>query len=261
MIKPLFLTDLDDTLFQSRRKLKGISDISSFRVGALDRKSSPHSFMTQQQAMLVDWLLAHAEVIPVTARNTEQLSRVQIPFNSWRIVSHGAVILTPDGSVDEHWQSVVVSELLSYRDKLCELARLSQRLIASCGMDAWARMDYEYGDVPVFLIIKHRDYGKLDELTRLADCLTQENPFQQNFYFHQNNNNLTVLPKCVDKGLATQHLLQRLRNERGVFPIIGLGDSLSDHRFMQLCDWFGMPQQSQFAGTLMTALFGAVNNE
>ncbi|MDC9582676.1 hypothetical protein PSI15_14060 [Xenorhabdus sp. PR6a] len=263
MIKPVFLTDLDDTLFQSRRKLAGTADISlsSLRVSALDRKSSPHSYMTEKQSMLVDWLLAHAEVIPVTARNTEQLNRVQIPFRSWRIVSHGAVILTPEGSVDEHWQAHMLSELMSYRDQLGELAHLSHRLIASYGMEAWARLDDEYGDVPVFLIIKHRHHDRLNELNRLVQAFAQENHFQQNFYFHQNNNNLTVLPKCVDKGLATRHLLQRLRAERGIFPVIGLGDSLSDHRFMQLCDWFGMPQQSQFADTLMTALFGAVNNE
>ncbi|OTA20201.1 hypothetical protein Xbed_01676 [Xenorhabdus beddingii] len=263
MIKPVFLTDLDDTLFQSRRKMKGASPIPAFRVGALDRKNSPHSYMTEEQSMLVDWLLAHAELIPVTARNTEQFKRVQIFGHSWSIVSHGAVLLTPEGAVDEQWQSHMLPELMPYRDKLQEWERLCHRLIASHGLDAWARIDYEYGDMPVFLIIKHRDHDRLNELNLLAETLAQENhaDFQQHFYFHQNNNNLTLLPRCVDKGMATRHLLQRLRAERGAFPVIGLGDSLSDHRFMQLCDWFGMPRQSQFADTLMTALFGVVNNE
>lgn len=261
MTKPVLLTDLDDTLFQSRRKIKSASASSDFRVGALDRKSSPHSYMTEEQSMLVDWLLAHAECIPVTARNTEQLSRVQIPFNSWCIASHGAVLLTPEGVVDEHWQSHMLQELMPYREKLQALERWSHHLIESYGMDAWARLDYEYGDIPVFLIIKHRDHDSLNELNLLAETLVKENHFyfHQHFYIHQNNNNLTLLPKCVDKGLATRHLLQRLRAERGVFPVIGLGDSLSDYRFMHMCDWFGMPRQSQFADTLMTALFGAVN--
>ncbi|WP_237386252.1 hypothetical protein [Xenorhabdus sp. Sc-CR9] len=269
MIKPVFLTDLDDTLFQSRRKLKNILDASLLRVGALDRKSSPHSYMTEEQFMLVDWLLTHAEVIPVTARNTEQFGRVQLPFNSWRIVSHGAVILTPEGLVDECWQSHMLAELMPYRDQLRTLEELSERLIAFHGIDARVRIDYEYGDVPVFLIIKHQNHDRLDELNVLAEALIQENDFhrdqnvhiQESFYIHHNNNNLTLLPNCVDKGLATRHLLQRLRAERGIFPVIGLGDSLSDYRFMQLCDWFGMPQKGQFADTLMTTLFGAVNNE
>ncbi|PHM44983.1 hypothetical protein Xmau_01188 [Xenorhabdus mauleonii] len=267
MVKPVFLTDLDDTLFQSRRKMEDISDVSSFRVGAVDRQLSPHSFMTAKQSMLVDWLLAHAEVIPVTARNTEQLSRVQMPFSSWRIASHGSVLLTPEGAIDEGWQSHMLRELMPFRDQLQELECLSRQLITEYGINAWVRLDCEYGDVPVFLIIKHRDCDRSHELNALADALMkkmslhQDPRIQQNFYIHKNSNNLTLLPKCVDKGLAAHHLLHRLRAERGVFPVIGLGDSLSDHRFMQLCDWFGMPQQSQFADTLMTALFGAVNNE
>ncbi|AOM41393.1 hypothetical protein [Xenorhabdus hominickii] len=266
MIKPVFLTDIDDTLFQSYRKMDNTSDMSLFRVGALDRKGSPQSYLIEKQSMLVDWLLAHAEVIPVTARNTEQFHRVQLPFHSWCIVTHGAVILTPEGSIDEHWRSHMLSALMPYRDKLRELERLAHCLIASHGMDAWVRIDYEYGDMPVFLIIKHRNCDNLDDLDVLAEALTQaiaewSDSGDFHFYFHQNNNNLTLLPKCVDKGLATRHLLQKLRAERGVFPVIGLGDSLSDYRFMQLCDWFGMPQQSQFADKLMNSLFGAVNNE
>ncbi len=31
--------------------------------------------MTEEQAMLVDWLLEHADLIPVTARGTEEISR------------------------------------------------------------------------------------------------------------------------------------------------------------------------------------------
>ncbi|CBJ80904.1 conserved hypothetical protein [Xenorhabdus bovienii str. Jollieti] len=264
MIKPVFLTDLDDTLFQTRRKIKKAPDIESCRVGALDRKYSPCSYMTEEQSILIDWLLAYAEVIPVTARNTEQLSRVKIPFNSWRIAAHGAVLLTPESTLDQEWQAHILAELTPYRDQFRELEHLSHRLIAAHGIEAWARIDYEYGDVPVYLVIKHRDCNRLEGLDVLAENITQEmaDVFDSgNFYLHQNNNNLTLLPKCIDKGLATRHLLTRLRTERGVFPIIGLGDSLSDHRFMKLCNWFGMPQHSQFANTLMTSLFGTVNNE
>lgn len=84
MNKPVFLCDLDDTLFQTRRKMVDELDLPPFRVGALDRSLTPRSFMTEEQSMLVDWLLEHAEFIPVTARGTEEISRVNIPFSSWR---------------------------------------------------------------------------------------------------------------------------------------------------------------------------------
>ncbi|TNC53476.1 hypothetical protein FHB93_30810, partial [Klebsiella quasipneumoniae] len=56
--------------------------------------------------------------------------------------------------------------------------------------------------------------------------------------------------------LAVSWLLENLPQERGVFPGIGLGDSLRDHRFMKLCSWFGLPRQSQFAEAISQHIFG-----
>ncbi|MFU7617224.1 hypothetical protein ACNAPE_28765, partial [Klebsiella pneumoniae] len=103
MNKPVVFSDLDDTLFQTRRKMVDELALEPFRTGALDRSLTPRSFMTEEQAMLVDWLLEHADLIPVTARGTEEISRVQIPFRSWAVTTHGAVILRPDGTPDSDW--------------------------------------------------------------------------------------------------------------------------------------------------------------
>lgn len=80
MNKPVVLSDLDDTLFQTRRKMVDELALEPFRTGAVDRTLNPRSFMTEEQSMLVDWLLEQAELIPVTARGTEEISRVRIPF-------------------------------------------------------------------------------------------------------------------------------------------------------------------------------------
>ncbi len=79
MNKPVVLSDLDDTLFQTRRKMVDELALEPFRTGAVDRTLNPRSFMTEEQSMLVDWLLEQAELIPVTARGTEEISRVRIP--------------------------------------------------------------------------------------------------------------------------------------------------------------------------------------
>ncbi|VTP59689.1 Uncharacterised protein [Serratia rubidaea] len=67
MNKPVVLSDLDDTLFQTRRKMVGELAQQPFRTAALDKDLHPRSFMNEEQSMLVDWLLAQAELIPVTA--------------------------------------------------------------------------------------------------------------------------------------------------------------------------------------------------
>ena len=230
IVRPVVLPDLDDTLFQTKRKMVNELAQEPFRVGALDRSLSPRSYMNEEQAMLVDWLLANAEVIPVTARGTEEFSRVQIPFTSWAITTHGAVILTPDGKCDPEWQEHITTALQPYRQRLLDMQEAITELMAERGIAAWARINYEYDDMPIYLVMKHTDSTKLHELNAIGDE--------------------------VEEILAAQHLLTKLRAERGTFPTIGLGDSLTDFSFLRLCSWFGMPKQSQFVDAIKTNVFG-----
>lgn len=255
MNKPVVLSDLDDTLFQTRRKMVDELALEPFKTGALDRSLAPRSFMTEEQSMLVDWLLEQAELIPVTARGTEEISRVQIPFHSWAITTHGAVILNPQGQPDEDWKAHMLQSLAQYEERLISMQRAITEMMEAVGINAWARLNYEYDGTPVYLVMKHRDSTRLDELYAIADEIEAVFPVAD-FYIHRNSNNVARLPHPVEKGLAVTRLLNKLRAERGVFPVIGLGDSLSDHRFMKLCSWYGIPRQSQFAEAVSMKIFG-----
>ncbi len=251
MTKPVFLVDLDDTLFQTQRKMRDELGQIPWRVGALDRQNQCRSFMTEEQAMLVDWLLEQADLIPVTARGTEEISRVTINFTSWAVTTHGAVILTPAGLADAGWQDIVLSRLSSYSHRILDMQSGITRLLASRNIDGWARINHEYDGTPIYLVMKHRDSSRLDELYAVADQVAEQFSLE-GFYVHRNGNNVAWLPTCIDKGQAVAYLLKQLRAERGVFPVIGLGDSLSDHHFLRLCTWFGMPAQSQFANRIQS---------
>lgn len=254
MNKPVVLSDLDDTLFQTRRKMVDELALEPYRAGALDRSMNPRSFMTEEQSIFVDWLLEHADFIPVTARGTEEIARVTIPFRSWAIATHGAVILTPEGKPDETWKTHILARLADYRQPLLDLQRDITALMAERGIQAWARINYEYDLTPIYLVIKHTDSTRLAELYAIAEEI-EARTSTADFYIHKNSNNIAWLPTPIEKGLATEYLLNKLRAERGTFPVIGLGDSLSDHRFMKQCHWFGLPRQSQFAEHISRHIF------
>lgn len=157
MNKPVVFSDLDDTLFQTRRKMVDELALEPYRPGALDRSMQARSFMTEEQSMLVDWLLKHADFITVTARRTEEIGRVTIPFHSWAIVTHGAVILTPEGKPDEEWKAQMLMSLSDYRDQLLTMQRDITSLMETRGIQGWARINYEYDNTPVYLVMKHTD--------------------------------------------------------------------------------------------------------
>ena len=98
--KPIIFSDLDDTIFQTARKMDSLPDPKRLASEALN---GSHSYMTESQAMMMDWLLGSTRFIPVTARSTEALSRCAIPFVDYRVCSNGAVILLPDGTADRGW--------------------------------------------------------------------------------------------------------------------------------------------------------------
>lgn len=259
MSKPVIFTDLDDTLFQTRRKMVDELDLTPFRTGAIDRSLAPRSFMTEEQSMLVDWMIEQADLIPVTARGTEEIARVTIPFRSWVVATHGAVILTPKGEPDSQWKAQTLASLRAYTEQLIEMQRGITELMAERHIDAWARINYEYDNTPIYLVMKHCDSTKLDELYAIGDEIEARYP-TKGFYIHRNSNNIAWLPEPIEKGRAVAYLLDKLRNERGIFPVIGLGDSLSDHRFMKLCSWYGMPKQSQFASQINAKIFEEPND-
>lgn len=248
MIKPLFLMDLDDTLLQTARKMP---PNTPRQVAALDKHGQPLSFTNPKQQAFIQWLLACADVVPVTARSVDAFKRVQIPFKQGAICAHGAVILTAEGELDAYWHSLMQQRLSPYLTLLegiqKNLASIGQQL--NFHLRTWL---VEEQGLACYALAKQSGHDDL-VLAEVEQQLKQQFDLTD-FYIHRNANNLAILPTVLHKQFAVDYWLQQDEKIHGQRPILGFGDSLSDVDFLKRCDWWATPQQGQLAHAVYDCL-------
>lgn len=254
IIKPYALMDLDDTLFQTQRKIDAwdlhTAEANNLVCASVNKQGEPLSFMTQRQASFFNWLLASTELIVVTARDRDEIKRVKLPFRSWQVLTHGAIIVNQKGELETQWQQHMHNELMPLQDKLNQLSQLFAKHSSNDNsqLKFTAHSDHFNNggineELVIYLAIKHaqKDHQALIELAEQLPKLIRD--FDQYFYLHVNANNLAILPHVVHKRHAVQFLLQQhLDSTR---PSFGFGDSLADLPFLQRLDWYGMPNHGQ----------------
>ena len=253
IIKPYTLMDLDDTLFQTQRKIDAwklpTTEPENLVCATVNKQGEPLSFMSQRQAAFFNWLLSSTELIVVTARDRSEIQRVKLPFNSWQVLTHGAVILNSDGELLSTWQQHMYDALMPLQDTLNHLTEWlngysQQSNNAHNDLKLTPHKDtFIDNELTIYLAIKHRqkDHQALAELAKKLPTLIPD--FDTHFYVHANANNLAILPHAAHKRHAVQFLLdQHLDHQR---PSFGFGDSLADLPFLQLLDWYGMPNHGQ----------------
>ncbi|MDR0717303.1 MAG: hypothetical protein LBF50_07800 [Azoarcus sp.] len=246
MLKKFLFADLDDTLFQSRRKCPERGDLTP---AAYLRDGSAHSFLTPAQHSLLALFQREMTVIPVTARNADAFSRVRLGFGDGGIINFGGVIIDAHGVPDAPWlarSAALAAGSLAMLEAALAAARTHA---ASLGVTLRARLIEDFG-VPFYLSAKSAegDEKALDALEPAvrAHCAECAYPVD----IHRNGNNLAVLPDWLDKRHAVEHLISQLRARHGEILTLGMGDSLSDLGFMRACDYALIPRASQIAAAL-----------
>ncbi|WP_201597188.1 HAD hydrolase family protein [Psychrobacter vallis] len=248
IIKPYALMDLDDTLFQTQRKIDAwdlpTAEPENLVCATVNKQGEPLSFMSQRQAIFFNWLRASTDLIVVTARDRSEIKRVKLPFDSWQVLTHGAVILMPNGELLNAWQQHVHEQLLPLQKQINQLAELILEHSGQDNLVFTLHTDRFINDeLTIYLAIKHaqKDHQILGDLAKQLPVLIPD--FDKHFYVHVNANNLAILPDGVHKRHAVQFLLDNhLDSQR---PNFGFGDSLADLPFLQLLDWYGMPNHGQ----------------
>ena len=234
--------DLDDTIFQTQRKCPKDAKIIP---AAFLMDGNPISFFTEKQQFLFKLLEANTRIIPTTARNQDALSRANVKEYDYAIINHGGIILNADGSVEQSWfqlmqdkSNAVLPLLKALEQKILDFAEKENipykiRLIEDFGLTFYLSVKHKNRDNPAL------------------KCLleTVVNPYLESekldFYCHFNDNNLAVLPNFLNKAPAVSHLQKILKKEYGEYLSFGVGDSLTDMPYMQLCDYFITPTNSQ----------------
>ena len=246
MIGAVALVDLDDTLFQTRRKCPpGLADVRLTTL-AVDRDGEPLGFATPRQAALLRWLSAGALLVPVTGRSLEALRRVHLPYAA-AVCAHGGVVLGADGSPDRQWAATMRDASSADAAALETIAATITATARRLAVAVTARVLCEQGTA-LYVVAKHAE-ADAAVLGRVVDEAVPTVP--SGWTGHRNGNNVAFLPPWLGKRRAVDHLLPGLRSAWPDLPFIGIGDSLTDAPFMARCDFAMLPTGSQLAAGVL----------
>ena len=231
---PVIFTDLDDTLFQTSRKLPGAS--GETKVMSYTKDNGPSGYATERQSRILNWLDAK-RVIPVTARSRDVLARVNIS-QAPAICSNGGCIINQSGEVDAEWHSYMA--LLETRHE--RIADVYPELTGKIDERDFRHWIVYEEELPLYVVIK-TNLSEDHHLDPLEEQIRSAKPY--GWRVHRNGNNLAVIPPWLNKRSAVAHMLAKFRELDPHIPSIGIGDSHSDCGFMDLCDLAATPTSSQ----------------
>lgn len=234
--------DLDDTIFQTKRKCP--KDQPVFPA-AFAKDGSVISFFTSKQARLFKLLNNKTRLIPTTARSHNAFLLAKIENYDYAIINHGGIILNADGSIHQGWFNHTKQLLEPVVQDLQCLKTVLETEAIKRNINFNIRLIDDLG-LTFYLLVKHEDKNHSALKVLLTEVI---NPYLKqhrlDFYSHLNDNNLAVLPRFLNKAPAVSFLQKELDKYYAEYLSIGMGDSLTDIAYMQLCDYFMTPKNSQ----------------
>jgi len=235
-------TDLDDSLFSSKRKHTKTSDS---QVASINKKGEIESYATLQQQKLVQMLAAlKASFIAVTGRRTSSYQHCiidQVTHSEYAIVSHGALILDNKSELLPCWMEYLNStyDLQHWQEKLTQTHAQLIDYFKTINCEARVRLIIDH-DICTYICIKIPAHNQQKTLLDKISLYLK----QLDFRIHGNADNFAILPPYTNKELAVNYLMKKLNiSDKDV--LFGIGDSVSDLPFMRNLDFAIFPKSSQ----------------
>lgn len=253
--KPICFADLDDTIFNTKRKLVGEAVV----VGALNKEGEPASFLNEKQANMFEWLNATTELIVNTARTSRNVKQLVLPFSSYMAVSHGALIFDKQGQVIPGYRELIIEQYNALDEGHKNLAlALSELATDDAILRDFPDVTFRYREAKEYDITLIHTF-KVTDNTKQASLVDLNNEIIKRglvdpevFYTHLNGNNLAYIPRFISKQNAVTYLLEHHLKDHEARFVLGLGDSDSDLPFMMECDFAAFPKVSQIASKYTT---------
>lgn len=241
-------TDLDDTLFQSRRKCSPNEPLS---VGAVNKEGIPSSFLLPYQEAFLALAKENMRVVPVTGRNLESFQRVKLNFKYGAILNYGGTILTPAGEIDKDWDKKSKNDLEKYQEPLKETRKFILEIVRQNVLTSVVRaIEDPENKLTFYILVKNLDQHKehLEIIYKnLKENFASSLPCPP-WRIHYNDNNLAFIPNCLNKAGGLKYYLDNYIKEKDKpFVSIGTGDSLEDLSFINLCQYALIPSDSQIS--------------
>ncbi len=225
-MKDWIATDLDSTLF-SRAWVEEDAVVATWSC-ANDLSRVPSSWMKAGTYRLLESLGRSFALVPVTARDWDSFSRVEVEGLNLRgpaVIANGTVILGWDGKPDLQWEDIMATKLMPWENSLQDFCSW---LISESAGNARPRLVPGPCNMPAYLVAKAQPgwwqsregleiLSKMDWRGCRCEILGIE---------------LQVLPPGIGKHEATLEMQGRWFGGRP--PLLCIGDVPMDLEFMRL---------------------------
>lgn len=214
----IYFSDLDDTLFQTKRK-------SEAGVYQATHTVNPEkvSYYTNEQKEFLNHILfdPKALLIPITARTKDQFQRTQLFKDNLTSIYanyYGGCIYFEHKVLENYNKKIKKGLNNALKETLMLISKAEkylQKPIQSVNVDGY--------------------YYVVNGITKDDRLYIQQlfSDTEIKFDIYQNEKNITILPSLINKKQAVKFLCDLLEPKL----TIGIGDSISDLEFLNFCDY------------------------